>query len=253
MTGTVTPLRRTRSAYSVSMIIYYHITFPKSGLLFPATAPIASPRDTPIGNSPKERKKERMHLSTLFLSLLPLFAHALPTTTTTTSPQTQDNNKPRHTRSFILSSRVLSSPSANAAFDNLVLEPYHIYPAFNYATLNKKSTQNQGVTGFLNGTKQQLDDEQGYLAFDFGQGGVYGFKIDSVNATFNPIEINAGPGTDGMYIDQGVIKYNNPTSGGFYACDSTLLYGPAVQVYFKPKFITTPSGCADVALVVNYK
>ncbi|KAI4250891.1 MAG: hypothetical protein LQ352_005186 [Teloschistes flavicans] len=201
MTGTVTPLRHTRSAYSVSMIIYYHITFPKSGLLSPATAPIASPRDTPIA---------------LFLSLLPLFAHALPTTTATTSPQTQDNNKPRHTRSFILSSRVLSSPSANPAFDNLVLEPYHIYPAFNYATLNKKSTQNQGVTGFLNGTKQQLDDEQGYLAFDFGQGGVYGFKIDSVNATFNPIEINAGPGTDGMYIDQGVIKYNNPTSGGFY-------------------------------------
>lgn len=39
---------------------------------------------------------------------------------------------------------------------------------------------------------------------------------DSVNATYNPIEINAGSGTKGIYINQGVIKYNNPTSGGFY-------------------------------------
>lgn len=39
---------------------------------------------------------------------------------------------------------------------------------------------------------------------------------DSVNATYNPVEINAGTGTTGIYIDQGKIKYNNPISGGFY-------------------------------------
>ncbi|KAL9582465.1 MAG: hypothetical protein Q9212_003273 [Teloschistes hypoglaucus] len=179
--------------------------------------------------------------------LLPLFAHALP------AAQTQDNSI-RHSRSFILTSHVLAP--ANPAFENLVLEPYHIYPAFNYATLYPKSTQNKGVKGYLNGTRQQLDGQQGYLAFDFGKGGVYGFEIvrkpDSVNSTFNPIEINAGPGTDGMYIDQGVIKYNNPISGGFYACNSTLLYGPAVQVFYKPKFNTAPKGCSDVELVVKY-
>lgn len=40
--------------------------------------------------------------------------------------------------------------------------------------------------------------------------------IDRVNSTYNPIEINAGTGTKGIYINQGVIKYNNPISGGFY-------------------------------------
>ena len=40
--------------------------------------------------------------------------------------------------------------------------------------------------------------------------------IDKVNSTYNPIEINAGPGTKGIFIDQGVIKYHNPLSGGFY-------------------------------------
>ncbi|KAI4195628.1 MAG: hypothetical protein LQ350_007099 [Teloschistes chrysophthalmus] len=184
-----------------------------------------------------------MRLPTILLSLLPLLTHALPTT------ETQDDKICR-TRSFILTSHVLSP--ANPAFENLVVEPYHIDPVFNYATLWPKSAQTQGVKGFLNGTKQQLDGQQGYLAFDFGKGGIYGFKIDSINSTFNPIEINAGPGTDGMYIDQGVIKYNNPISGGFYACNSTLLYGPAVQVYYKPKYITTPKGCSDVQLVVKY-
>ena len=36
------------------------------------------------------------------------------------------------------------------------------------------------------------------------------------------------------------------------ACKETLLYGPAVQVFYKPKVITTPTGCSDVALKVEY-
>ena len=36
------------------------------------------------------------------------------------------------------------------------------------------------------------------------------------------------------------------------ACNNTLLYGPAVQVFYKPKVITTPAGCSDVQLVVDY-
>jgi len=39
---------------------------------------------------------------------------------------------------------------------------------------------------------------------------------DSVNTTYNPIEINPGPGTHGIFIGQGVIKVNSPISGGFY-------------------------------------
>ncbi len=40
--------------------------------------------------------------------------------------------------------------------------------------------------------------------------------MNQINTTYNPIEINAGGGTKGIFIDQGVIKYHNPISGGFY-------------------------------------
>ncbi|KAL8793586.1 MAG: hypothetical protein Q9195_003849 [Heterodermia aff. obscurata] len=188
-----------------------------------------------------------------------------------------------HSRKFTLKSHVISPP--NPAFDNLDLEPYHIYPAFNYAVFVSGQT---GIVGYLNGTRQDfadytvsacsnivvalisgekrlmekgdIEEEQeartsgrdGNLLFDGGSNIVYGFIIDKLNGTYNPIEINAGPGSSGIYINQGVIKYNNPTSGGFYACNATLLYGPAVQVFWKPKFITTPAGCSDVELKVNY-
>lgn len=39
---------------------------------------------------------------------------------------------------------------------------------------------------------------------------------------------------------------------GGAACNKTLPHGPAVQVFYKPKFIATPMGCADVELVVEY-
>lgn len=172
-------------------------------------------------------------------------------------------------RPFKLKSRGLS-PS-NPAFNNLYLEPYHIYPALNYAVLSLKSTQNPGVIGYLNGTATEPADDQGDLLFHFGSDEPpYGFVIDLVNATSNPIEINAGNGTQGIFIDQGIIKYHNPISGGFYgekisavadedmadadeiACNNTLLYGPALQVFYKPKAITTPARCSDVELVVEY-
>ena len=41
-------------------------------------------------------------------------------------------------------------------------------------------------------------------------------ETDSVNTTYNPILIEAGPGTKGIFVDQGVVKYHNPISGGFY-------------------------------------
>lgn len=36
------------------------------------------------------------------------------------------------------------------------------------------------------------------------------------NESYIPVEINAGNGTQGIFIDQGVIKVHDPLSGGFY-------------------------------------
>ncbi|MCJ1456760.1 hypothetical protein MMC28_007125 [Mycoblastus sanguinarius] len=114
---------------------------------------------------------------------------------------------------FKLKAHVLTQP--NPAFECLYLEPYHISPAYNYALLLPKTTENPGIIGHLNGTAADFVDENTDLLFDFSPG-PYGFVIDQFNATYNPILIDAGNGTQGMFIDQGVIKYHNPISGGFY-------------------------------------
>ncbi|KAI4269123.1 MAG: hypothetical protein L6R38_007583 [Xanthoria sp. 2 TBL-2021] len=187
-----------------------------------------------------------MYLFNIFFQLLlPLVALAVPTPT-----ESQPSNQEIiHTRNFTIKSHVIAP--AQSSFENLYLEPYHIYPAFNYATLWPKSDTTPGIVGFLNGTGRELENDQGNLLF-LGGGGVYGFIIDRVNSTYNPVEINAGEGTKGIYINQDIIKYNNPISGGFYACNTTLLYGDAVQLFYRPKTITAPQGCADVQLVVEY-
>ena len=130
---------------------------------------------------------------------------ALPTTTTSSS------------HPFILKSRSLLP---NTTFsDDLLLTPYHIGPAYNYAVLAPASSSNPGIIGHLNGTAAELAAEEADLIFDFGFGDgdlFYGFVIDQVNATYSPVFINAGNGTRGIFVDQGVIKYHNPLSGGFY-------------------------------------
>ncbi|KAL8669722.1 MAG: hypothetical protein Q9168_005691 [Polycauliona sp. 1 TL-2023] len=177
-----------------------------------------------------------MHLLNIISSLvLPLSVLAVPTPV----ENHHRNNGIVHSRNFTIKSHVIGP--AQSSFENLYLEPYHIYPAFNYATLYPKNEQTPGIVGFLNGTKRELENDQGDLLF-LGGGGVYGFVIDSVNTTYNPVEINAGAGTQGIYVSQGIIKYNNPISGGFYA----------VQLFYRPKIITAPHGCADVELVVEY-
>lgn len=36
------------------------------------------------------------------------------------------------------------------------------------------------------------------------------------------------------------------------ACNNTLLHGPVVQLFYKPKVNTVPARCSDVELVAEY-
>lgn len=117
-------------------------------------------------------------------------------------------------KTFKLKSLVLSPP--NSSFNNLYLETYHIYPSANYAVLSPQGATTPGVIGHLNGTAADFADKNTDFLFDLDSFPYYGFIIDSVNATYNPIFINAGNGTTGILIDQGIIKYHSPISGGFY-------------------------------------
>lgn len=148
--------------------------------------------------------------------VLAMVTSALATPTpTVAAPSSSVTISPR----FQLRSRGLS-PS-DTTFDGLVLEPYHIAPAYNWAVLEPQKVEDtgalSGLVGYLNGTSAEMEDEESDLLFDYGSGSPpYGFVINQVNQTYNPIEVNVGNGTRGIFIDQGVIKYHDPLSGGFY-------------------------------------
>lgn len=101
----------------------------------------------------------------LLFSLLPLLTQSLPTASV------------QHSKKFKLKSHVLSPSATTSSFENLYLEPYHIYPAFNYATLYPKTKSTPGIIGYLNGTRQEIEDDQGGLVFNLGKAGVYSFVI----------------------------------------------------------------------------
>lgn len=112
-----------------------------------------------------------MYFLSIFSQLiLPLSVLALPASTNVQS----GSHQILHSRNFTIKSHVLDP--AKSSFENLYLEPYHIYPAFNYATLYLKSENTPGIVGFLNGTRRELADDRGNLLF-LGGGGVYGFII----------------------------------------------------------------------------
>jgi len=136
-----------------------------------------------------------------------LFLSLVLTTTATSPPMIQS-------RCFKLKSHVLSP--LKSIFDCHYLEQYHIYPTFDYAALVPDSAERPAIIGYLNGTAGEMDNEEAELLFKDESGLPYGFVIDQVNATYNPIEIKAGNGTKGIFIDQGIIKFHNPISGGFY-------------------------------------
>ena len=116
--------------------------------------------------------------NTLLQLVLPLAALAVPTPT----PSQAGEQAVTHSRNFTIKSHVLAP--AQSGFENLYLEPYHIYPAFNYATFWPKSDRTPGIVGFLNGTRRELENDQGNLLF-LGGGGVYGFIIGESSSTWN--------------------------------------------------------------------
>ena len=166
---------------------------------------------------------------------------------------------------FRLKSRVLSPP--NPSFDNLYLEPYHIYPGANYAVLSSTNATN-GIIGYLNGTAADFADENTDLLFNDNPS-PYRFIIDSVNATYNPILINAGTGprasslirvssnTIIRSLGDSMVSRDCPCRRlrnhrlTVLACNNTLQYGPAVQLFYEPKVISTPAGCSDVELMAE--
>ena len=68
------------------------------------------------------------------------------------------------------------------------------------------------------------------------------------------VSVNAGTGTEGVNLalfPEPISALSAVGKEGFYACEKTLPYGPAVQVFAKAYGEGTPGGCADVKLLAQ--
>lgn len=66
------------------------------------------------------------------------------------------------------------------------------------------------------------------------------------------VEINAGAGQPYVGLTtfpDPIIQFHGYQGETFYACNSTLQYGPAIQLFYRGYSQKTPEGCSDVALL----
>ena len=146
--------------------------------------------------------------------------------TPTGAPPT--NNGPSAGPEFYILSRSLTKPKA---FNNLVINEYHIPPgqSFYIPTLQssiKKAdkTYQNGYLFHLNGTKKDFQQRSTQLV------GPLSSPTDQLTLEFS-IDAEGGPskryaitlsvnfltaGTKGLYVDKGLLKYNKPGSQGWY-------------------------------------
>ncbi|MCJ1446163.1 MAG: hypothetical protein MMC23_006668 [Stictis urceolatum] len=131
---------------------------------------------------------------------------------------------------------ILSSTSSDAKYNDLVLTLYHIGAAEAYAQLLPPGPSANAIPWTLNNTA---------LDFDAGENGeiLEGIVVTGLDKAW---QIDGGYGTKGFCLEKGKLKYEG--SECLYACtDSTLPYGPGVQVFANSK-AEVPSGCAEIEL-----
>ncbi|KAF2118451.1 hypothetical protein BDV96DRAFT_597277 [Lophiotrema nucula] len=132
------------------------------------------------------------------------------------------------------------------------LTSYHITPCYDYAVFNN----HEGRTFYANGTASNFSSHTSNILSDGGSPPwPWGTIISAANSTDSEgrrnVYINCGLGTPGLEVVSGrrgqapSVSYG---SGEFYVCNSTLLYGPAITLYYREKREETPESCSDVQL-----
>jgi len=139
---------------------------------------------------------------------------------------------------------------------------YHVSPCYDYAVLQdpKMSNSSGGRLFYANGTNSHPFYTN--ILSDGGKPAApYGMTIAQRNETDTlgrrPVRINCGAGTGGLGVARMAgsrdphLTDANPTLGWFYACNSTLPFGPAIQLFFASHTFDekTPTGCTVVDLL----
>ena len=133
--------------------------------------------------------------------------------------------------------------------NDYALTSYHTGAGTAYAVLVPNTTPTSGRIFYVNGTAEEVRYNAANVLSDEGSplfpGGV------SINAD-NTVSINAGAGEAGVGLKRfpvAVPELAYLGGGEFYGCVKDLVFGSAVQLFFKAEGAPTPAGCADVSLL----
>jgi len=196
-------------------------------------------------------------LSPALFTLLPL----LSSTAAHPSLPRQAPNYPPHSQSqnFNLIANV-TDPSSDLtpSINGWILSSYHVGAGEDYAVLEQDYSV--GRVFFVNGTAEEVRFNQAdLLSLEGTPPFPAGVSIDNPNITNtlgeHTVHINAGLGEAGILL----ANFPNPipylsapgsaSGGGYYACNNSLPFGPAVQLLYRYFEEITPEGCVDVTLL----
>ncbi|KAF1959373.1 hypothetical protein CC80DRAFT_591400 [Byssothecium circinans] len=149
---------------------------------------------------------------------------------------------------FRITANFNSESPLSVAAQGWNLTTYHILPGNDYVVL----TNNTGRIFYNNGT---ADDFSSHTSQIWSDGGTppwpWGVNVAPTSAPDEEgrrnVYVTSGVATPGVEVAEwpGTVYY---TTGTFYVCNSTLLYGPAIALYYKDKNQVTPKECANVEL-----
>ncbi|KAG4025657.1 hypothetical protein MFRU_053g00260 [Monilinia fructicola] len=187
------------------------------------------------------------------LALLSTLTSAAPTSRRQT-PNYPPQSKSKH---FKL---VANVTSGDLAINNFILESYHTGAGTAYAVLAENTTEANPRTFYVNGTATDVRFGNSSTITDAGSGNntfpesIVISPSDPASSPSNrsTVEINAGAGQPYVGLTtfpDPIIQLHGYQGETFYACNSSLPYGDAIQLFYRGYREVTPTGCSDVALL----
>lgn len=162
----------------------------------------------------------------------------------------------------------VTSHDLEPSIQDWAVSSYHIGPCYSYSVLlpNNGSSLDYSRAFYVNGTEDDVKREASDIITDGGSPRVpYGVVVPAAtNADKDgrrPVQINCGYGTPGVIVSRRetalprlryVSKANDEPFGGWYACKESLIYGPAVVLYYRGREEVTPNGCANLTLYTEW-
>jgi hypothetical protein len=130
---------------------------------------------------------------------------------------------------------------------------YHIGACYDYAVLEGNADYSRAF--YVNGTAKAVKHQKSDVLTDGGTPAVpYGIIVpgtkDVDEEGRRAVQINCGDGTAGVQISRrhDTTPHLAYQSGSWYACNTSLPYGPAVVVYYRDSSEHLPDECIDIRL-----